>query len=85
MNSLLLRGKKENSVVLRPFLSNISRKTIYLFWAIFLNQTTIQRESMSLLKQIDDKGAVLAWSPLAETPNLVALGTKVMFLNSFIF
>jgi len=48
-------------------------------------QTPTQRESMSLLKQIDDKGAVLAWSPLAKTPNLVALGTKVMFLNSFIF
>jgi protein transport protein SEC31 len=31
---------------------------------------------MSLLKQIDDKGAVLSWSPLAAAPNLVALGTK---------
>ncbi len=31
---------------------------------------------MSLLKQINDKGAVLAWSRLAAHPNLVALGTK---------
>lgn len=31
---------------------------------------------MSLLKQIDDKGAVLAWSRLAAHPGLVALGTK---------
>lgn len=31
---------------------------------------------MSLLKQIDDKGAVLAWSPISSYPNLVALGTK---------
>jgi len=31
---------------------------------------------MSLLKQIDDKGAVLEWSPIAKCPNLVALGTK---------
>eukprot|EP01038_Epipyxis_sp_PR26KG_P012063 gene12063-16144_t len=31
---------------------------------------------MSLLKQIEDKGAVLEWSPLAAYPNLVALGTK---------
>lgn len=33
---------------------------------------------MSLLKQIDDKGAVLEWSPLVAHPNLVALGTKVV-------
>ena len=32
---------------------------------------------MSLLKQIDDKGAVLEWSPVRSKPNLVALGTKV--------
>ena len=32
---------------------------------------------MSLLKQIDDKGAVLEWSPVRGKPNLVALGTKV--------
>ena len=32
---------------------------------------------MSFLKQIDDKGAVLEWSPIAGQPNLVALGTKV--------
>ena len=31
---------------------------------------------MSLLKQIDDKGAVLEWSPIASQPNMVALGTK---------
>jgi len=31
---------------------------------------------MSLLKQIEDKGAVLEWSPVAEYANLVALGTK---------
>jgi protein transport protein SEC31 len=31
---------------------------------------------MSLLKQIDDKGAVLAWSRLSAHPGLVALGTK---------
>jgi hypothetical protein len=32
---------------------------------------------MSLLKQIDDKGAVLEWSPVAQHASLVALGTKV--------
>ena len=32
---------------------------------------------MSLLKQIEDKGAVLEWSPVLSYPNLVALGTKV--------
>jgi hypothetical protein len=32
---------------------------------------------MSLLKEIEDKGAVLEWSPVAAHPNLVALGTKV--------
>ena len=31
---------------------------------------------MSLLKQIDDKGAVLEWSPLMSQSNMVALGTK---------
>lgn len=35
---------------------------------------------MALLKQIDEKGAVLAWSPKFENPNLIALGTKVDFL-----
>ena len=33
---------------------------------------------MSLLKQIEDKGAVLEWSPIVQNANLVALGTKVM-------
>ncbi len=32
---------------------------------------------MSLLKQIEDKGAVLEWSPVQQYANLVALGTKV--------
>ena len=32
---------------------------------------------MSLLKQIEDKGAVLEWSPISSNANLVALGTKV--------
>lgn len=32
---------------------------------------------MSLLKRIEDKGAVLEWSPVASRPDLVALGTKV--------
>jgi hypothetical protein len=32
---------------------------------------------MSFLKQIDDKGAVLEWSPVASQPNMVALGTQV--------
>lgn len=31
---------------------------------------------MSLLKQIEDKGAVLEWSPIRAQPNIVALGTK---------
>jgi hypothetical protein len=31
---------------------------------------------MSLLKQIDDKGAVIEWSPISSNPNMVALGTK---------
>ena len=34
---------------------------------------------MSLLKQIDDKGAVVEWSPIASNANIVALGTKVRF------
>ena len=32
---------------------------------------------MSLLKQINDKGAVIEWSPIASNANMVALGTKV--------
>ena len=32
---------------------------------------------MSFLKQIEDKGAVLDWSPISGLPNVVALGTKV--------
>jgi hypothetical protein len=36
---------------------------------------------MSLLKQIEDKGAVLEWSPVAQYANMVALGTKVRVLN----
>ena len=32
---------------------------------------------MSLLKQIDDKGAVLEWCPIAGNANMVSLGTKV--------
>ena len=31
---------------------------------------------MSLLKEIEDKGAVLEWSPVVGRPNLAALGTK---------
>jgi hypothetical protein len=31
---------------------------------------------MSLLKQIDDRGVVLEWSPFRNKPNLVALATK---------
>eukprot|EP01031_Cornospumella_fuschlensis_P052334 gene52334-63973_t len=31
---------------------------------------------MSLLKQIEEKGAVVSWCPLAESANMVALGTK---------
>lgn len=31
---------------------------------------------MSLLKQIDDKGVVLEWSPISSQSNLVAVGTK---------
>jgi hypothetical protein len=32
---------------------------------------------MSLLKQINDKGAVVEWCPISNHGNLVALGTKV--------
>jgi hypothetical protein len=32
---------------------------------------------MALVRQIEDKGAVLEWSPVPQFPNLVALGTKV--------
>jgi hypothetical protein len=32
---------------------------------------------MSLLKQINDKGAVIEWSPISQYANMVALGTKV--------
>jgi hypothetical protein len=39
---------------------------------------------MSLLKQINDKGAVLSWSPLATSPNLVALGTKVILAHTLV-
>lgn len=39
---------------------------------------------MSLLKQINDKGAVLSWSPLATSPNLVALGTKVILAHAIV-
>lgn len=31
---------------------------------------------MSIIKQFTDKGATIAWSPLRETPNLIASGTK---------
>ncbi|RYG68085.1 hypothetical protein EON64_05945 [archaeon] len=31
-----------------------------------------------MLKQIEEKGAVVSWCPLAENANMVALGTKVM-------
>jgi hypothetical protein len=31
---------------------------------------------MSLLKEIPDKGAVLAWSPVSQRRNIIALGTK---------
>ena len=33
--------------------------------------------AMSILKQINDKGATIAWSPLRSHPNLLATGTKV--------
>lgn len=36
---------------------------------------------MSLLKEINDKGAVLAWSPKIESPNFIAIGTKVRMLQ----
>lgn len=32
---------------------------------------------MSLLKEIEDRGAVLEWSPVPSKANVVALGTKV--------
>lgn len=32
---------------------------------------------MSFLKELTDKGATIAWSNVAEHPNLLALGTKV--------
>ena len=32
---------------------------------------------MSLLKTINDKGAVLEWSPISSKPNVVAIATKV--------
>jgi protein transport protein SEC31 len=31
---------------------------------------------MSLLSEIQDRGAVLEWSPFPERPSLVAVGTK---------
>ena len=40
---------------------------------------------MSLLKNIPDKGAVLAWSRLSDRSNLVALGTKVYFIFKIMF
>jgi hypothetical protein len=32
---------------------------------------------MALLKQINDKGATIAWSPLRNAPGMLATGTKV--------
>jgi len=36
---------------------------------------------MSILKQINDKGATIAWSPLRSHPNVLATGTKVSAPN----
>ena len=38
---------------------------------------------MSLVKQIEDKGAVVEWSPLTTQPGLFAIGTKVCYLLLF--
>lgn len=31
---------------------------------------------MSIIKQLTDRGATIAWSPMREIPNLIASGTK---------
>ena len=36
---------------------------------------------MSLLKTINDKGAVLEWSPISSKPNVVAIATKVILYH----
>jgi hypothetical protein len=38
---------------------------------------------MSLLKTINDKGAVLEWSPISNQSNMVAVGTKVIEYYNF--
>ena len=35
---------------------------------------------MTLITQIEDKGAVVAWSPIGEYADVIALGSKVRFL-----
>lgn len=36
---------------------------------------------MTLITQIEDKGAVVAWSPVGEYADVIALGTKVSSYN----
>lgn len=38
---------------------------------------------MSLLKTINDKGAVLEWSPMSNRSNMVAIGTKVIIIHYY--
>jgi hypothetical protein len=42
---------------------------------------------MTLITQIEDKGAVVAWSPIGEYADVIALGSKVRcyFTISFLF
>lgn len=53
----------------------------FVLGGYLLSAFSIDYCNMSLLKQIDDKGAVLEWSPISQNPNLVALGTKVLLYN----
>ena len=41
---------------------------------------------MTLITQIEDKGAVVAWSPIVEYADVIALGSKVRFsFSSLLF
>jgi len=37
---------------------------------------------MTLITQIEDKGAVVAWSPIGEYADVIALGSKVRIIIS---
>ncbi len=42
----------------------------------------IKQKKMTLITQIEDKGAVVAWSPIGEHADVIALGSKVRIYNN---